>query len=427
VLKERRFRAYRVDGSHLADSKYRARLEAMKPGEIRQYLARATDAAIADYLQRVLKFDIERCALEQAPTGERRSVTFIMGEDRAGDNRFYGAAWDFFRLNEHARTDESERSLRCLLDVRNYLENHRPDNGRPWGVVNIVVHTYEWGGLSVPVQEGEGRADVPALRQASASGAFKPLSDGVVDCRTEIRIQGCALGRDSLLLHGLSTTFGGRDRQRPQVSSSRCFVFYGSVREDGAAVAADQFLAEYWYVVYPKGRREGNPALAGRLRDRYPQVGVDWRAALGRKAPRWNGDLYARLYQLPARWLTVYPDSASRPVLTGSRQKREWLEQQAELSAYLGRLDLGFDDFAWTVRDTVVPDSGGRRPAIEAVGRGTVACVLRDVCVPDPARPWLLERAYASEWGSPFQVGETPCRAPARPPGENVPVRVARR
>jgi hypothetical protein len=418
ALKERRFRTHRLDVSHLADPGYRARLEAMKPDQVEEYLAYATDAAIADYLQRLLEFSREQAALAAAPAGAREGVTFIMGEDRNPENRFYQAATDYYTTDVSARTEHLERNLRCLADVRDYLENHRPTGG-PWGVINIVAHSYEWGGLSVPVREGQGRTDLVALRLAIASGELKPLGDSVVDCQTEIRIQGCALGRDTALLRLASVAFGGADRQRPRVGSSRYFVYYESQREGGLVESAGQFFADYWYVVYPKGQRPGNAELARRFAERYPTETTDWRAALGRAAPRWPGDAYYRMLSLPATWVAVYPESVALPPFGTATARRAWLEAQTELGQRLSGLGLELDDFLWSVRDTMVLDNDTVKPAILAVGRGTIACVEQDVVMPD-TWPWFVRRVYGSTSRPLFWQEDAPAHPAAQPPGFNV-------
>jgi len=393
----------------------------MRPEQVERYLAHATDAAIADYLQRLLVFSREQAALAAAPAGPREGVTFIMGEDRNQDNRFYQAATDYYSADSTSRTEHLERNLRCLADVRDYLANHRPASG-PWGVVNIVAHSYEWGGLSVPVREGEDRTDLTSLRLAIGSGALKPLSDSIVDCRTELRIQGCALGRDTALLRLLGIAFGGPDLERPRAGSSRCFVYYESVRDGGQVVSADQFFAEYWYVVYPKGQRPGKEELARRFAERYPAEAIDWPSALGRSGPRWPGDVWYRMLSLPATWVTVYPESVALPRLSTSTARRTWLEAQAELGQRLTSLGLGLDDFVWTARDTSVVDSGTVKPAILAVGRGTIACIERDVVTTDTLSG-SLRRVYGSAAQPLFWQEDAPARLPAQPPGFNVVLR----
>ncbi len=393
----------------------------MPPAQVQRYLARATDAAIADYLQRLLQFAREQAALAAAPAGAREGVTFIMRRDRNPENRFYQAATDYYMTDSGARTAHVERNLRCLADVRDYLENHRPAAG-PWGVVNIVVHSYEWGGLAVPVREGQGRTDLTALRLAIASGDLKPLADSVVDCRTEFRIQGCALGRDTALLRLMSIAFGGSDLERPKVGSSRYFVYYESRREGGWVESAGQFFAEYWYVVYRKGTRPGNAELARRFAERYPADTIDWRAALGRSGPRRPGDAYYRMLSLPATWVTVYPESVAPPRVRTLAARRAWLEAQTELNGRLKGFGLELDDFLWTARDTAVMDNGVRKPAILAVGRSTIACIERDVVMPDTG-PGPARRVYGSATEPLSWEEHAPAHPAAQPPGFNVAFR----
>lgn len=420
ALKEHRFRSGLLGPEHLAEFAYRARLEAMPPEQVELYLKRATDAAIVEYLQRLREFSREQAALAAAPEGRREGVTFILGEDRSQDSRFYQAASDYYATDSGARTEYLERNLRCLADVRDYLDNHRPANGLPWGVVNIVTHSYEWGGLSVPVREGGGRADLTALRLAIGSGNLTPLPDSVVDCRTEFRVQGCALGRDTALLRLLGIAFGGPDLQRPRVGSSRYFVYYESVRDGGQVVSADQFFADYWYVVYPKGQRPGNAELAKRLAERYPDDSVDWRAAMGRSGPRRPGDAWYRMLSLPATWVTIYPESVALPPLRTQAARRSWLEGQADLRKRLEGAGLGIDDFVWSVRDTAVLDSGIRKPAVFAIGRSTIACIERELMMPDSAQPGCQRRVRAADQDAAFFERVAPVRPAERPPGENV-------
>jgi len=393
----------------------------MRPEQVERFLARATNAAIVDYLQRLLQFSREQAALAAAPEGSREGVTFIMGEDRNPDNRFYQAATDYYLTDSGARTAHIERNLRCLADVRDYLANHRPASG-PWGIVNIVVHSYEWGGLAVPVREGQGRTDLTALRLAIASGDLEPLADSVVDCRTDFRIQGCAMGRDTALLRLTSIAFGGNDIQRPKVGSSRYFVYYESRREGGRVESTGQFFAEYWYVVYRKGQRPGNTELAKRFAERYPADTIDWRAALGRSGPRRPGDAYYRMLSLPATWVTVYPESVALPRVAGLAARRAWLEAQTEFTGRLKGLGLELDDFLWSVRDTAVLDSGVRKPAILAVGRSTITCIERDVVLPDTGSGFV-RRVYGSATEPLFWQDESSAHPAMQPPGFNVAIR----
>jgi hypothetical protein len=126
------------------------------------------------------------------------------------------------------------------------------------------------------------------------------------------------------------------------------------------------------------------------------------------------------MLSLPATWATIYPESAALPRLGTPFARRAWLEAQSELGQRLKGLGLGLDDFVWSVRDTAVTDSGVRKPAVLAVGRSTIACVEREVMMPDPFRPWFQRRALASGQDELFFEWVASARPAERPLGENV-------
>jgi hypothetical protein len=128
------------------------------------------------------------------------------------------------------------------------------------------------------------------------------------------------------------------------------------------------------------------------------------------------------MLSLPATWVTVYAESVAPPRLSTAAARREWLEAQVELGQRLKGLGLGLDDFVWTARDTSVMDSGTVKPAILAVGRSTIACVERDVVMPDTC-PGLVRRVYGSATRPLFWKEDVPARPPAQPLGFNVAFR----
>lgn len=413
---ERLFGRHEVSRVHLADPGYRARFEAMSPEQVTRFLPRVRDAAVGQYLREVLGFTRSLSALRQAPGGERPSVTFIMGD--LGD-RFYANADRFYRLNEEERTEYVILSLRSLEEVRDWLEENLPRPGLPWGVVNIVVHTYQWGGLSVPVMKGgTGRTDKVSLYLAMRDSRFSPLPDSVVDVRTDIRIQGCALGRDRKLLALLCEAFGGRDPQRPALRSSKYFVFYETTWRNRRPVAAHQYLAEYWHVPHSLYSRPGDAELVRRFEKRYPDEDLDWRAALGRARPRLTGDAYSHSYNVPVSWLVVYDDTAGR---RAGRQPFERVLEQEALVAHLGDLGLSPDEFRWVLTDTILLDEHGvQRATLIIEGLGSVMCVQREMAEPDPDRPGTMRRVRPPVTDTSYYGAEVPAREPAALPGFNI-------
>jgi hypothetical protein len=72
------------------------------------------------------------------------------------------------------------------------------------------------------------------------------------------------------------------------------------------------------------------------------------------------------------------------------------------------------------VRETAVLDSGIRKPAILAVGRSTIACVEREIMMPDSAQPGLLRRVSGSWPEDSFFEWVLPATPADKPLGENV-------
>jgi len=77
-------------------------------------------------------------------TPPRSSITFILGKDEPGRNPYYKLADQYYRMSSSDKTEYVVDNLNNLLDVRNYLTRHRPSDGRPWGLINLVSHGNEF-------------------------------------------------------------------------------------------------------------------------------------------------------------------------------------------------------------------------------------------------------------------------------------------
>ena len=322
-----------------------------------------------------------------APKIQRNSITFIMGEDHNPSNPFYAEAAEYFRLDPTDRTEIVVTSCRSLIEVRDYLEiNHRPAH-TPWGLINIVVHSNEWGGLKVPVVPNGMRTTSEVLDEAIKSGEFPPLKNSIVDSKTEIRIQGCGLGRNKEFLHFISTAFGGKtlNSKKPIVRSSRYFLFFETSRLNGLIVNCNKYISDYWYAFYPTGYRPGDIRLARQLEGRYPKANVNWRKALKQTEQQVLGDPFHSTFRLPLRWIVTYHDVNSLPDLSQVRKQKEWLGKQKEIQNYMKNLGIPIDYFRWQYKKTYyLQDDATQRAAINVSGDCTVLCVLKVFTLNDP-------------------------------------------
>jgi hypothetical protein len=210
-----------------------------------------------------------------------------------------------------------------------------------------------------------------------------------MDAVSEIRLQGCALGKDTALLRLLSAAFGGEDQQRPTVHSSKLFSYFqaDSTQDSGYLHG----LADSWFLFLKPGTSPSYEELAARLRALYPRAKLDWGDALTRQSPRFLGDVFSYKMRIPLRWTVVYPEQAEVPKLKTLKRKMAWLKSQKELHTYLKNIGLSLDHFYWQV-DLARYQAGDGKDlqAVVARGKCRVVSVMRAFTEPDPGNPKVL-------------------------------------
>lgn len=324
-------------------------------------------------------FNIQKSStLTQIKIKKRESITFILGKDKASSSSYFHNAEDYYRYSKRDRTEYIETSCNSLLDVRNYLNNTSLSNGKPWGVINLVVHSNEWGGLSVPVYKGVYRTTCETLGFAIRNGYLRPLSDRIIDAESEIRIFGCAVGRDRKLLTMISKAFGGIGYQRPVVRATRYFVSYEIMRRDGVIYDCAQHISDVWYAFYSSSSHTSSIQIESQFRKRYPNANIDWKLALSRKKPEKLDDAFYKIFMFPAKWYVTYPKPDLIPDLSDKRKQYKWLNEQVELCEILKRYDIPLNCFDWKFKNICFSDKEGIKVyAVKASGRCFVICVLK--------------------------------------------------
>ncbi|MCB0120858.1 MAG: hypothetical protein KDE58_01380, partial [Caldilineaceae bacterium] len=377
------FNNHQLRAGHLADLRYRRRLEGLTADEVQDFLDNAEDPALQDYLNRLKEFVEQQAALAAAPVGDRPSITFVMGQEpQNAPNQFYNSATGFFTLNPAGAL---EGALRSLREVRDHLDNHLPavqnaaGDQLPWGEINIVVHANAYGGLSIPVLPGDEVAHPVSLQRAVNDGDFQPLSDRVVDSRTVIQMRGCALGNTPEMLRLLSTSFGGTNtRQRPAVRAPKHLQGYAQTTSNHAVVAAEQFYAQYWYVGYPEGQRPPIATLVTKFENKYPGVNVDWNAALHNNLAGYT--LERRHFPYIYSFSFTFGDG-NVPNLPNDAARLAWLRQESNIDNDLpNSYDEVVDDFEWSFTVNIVNLAGGaKRLEMVATGRQELDRISRNL------------------------------------------------
>lgn len=310
----------------------------------------------------------------------RKSITFIMGADEKAKNPYYAEANNYYRYNEAGKTDEVIDTCRSLWSIKKYMEAHKPTNGLPWGKVNVVVHSNEWTGLSMPVFPNGERINTDLLTELKEAGTFESLDAAIADAKTHIQFQSCGLGRNDQLVQALQALFNSEDCAglSPNITASPYFVFYESEKYKGIPILTKKSKAKVWYAFYKTGYREGDIKLSRQLNKRYPNANIDWRKALKEKNADNEAELFHYKFTIPIEWIVTYENKADRPDLTTKVSQQEWLKEQPELLKVLADYNIKMDKFRWTFKNTAHTfEDGMIESAILAKGLCTVVCILK--------------------------------------------------
>ena len=313
---------------------------------------------------------------------KRKSITFIMGEDEKTKNQYYAEAANFYRYNEQERTDVVIDTCQSLWSIKTFLEDHRPTNGLPWGDINIVVHSNEWTGLSMPVFPNGERINSAVLMDAHINNHFIPIPSEVADGQTRIDFKSCGLGRNELLVNALQELFLNDEcaGTSPKVTASPYFLFYESAKYKGIPTSTKKSKAEVWYAFYKTGYREGDIKLSRQLSKRYPNATVNWRKALKHKSSENSASLFHYNFTIPIEWTVTYETESDRPNLVTKESQQKWLANQLELQAELAAYGIEMDKFRWQFKEIDYTfEDGVVEPAIQVKGKCTVVCILQNI------------------------------------------------
>jgi hypothetical protein len=310
---------------------------------------------------------------EEVMLNNRESITFILGTDHDPENPFYSEAEKYYRHNRDDRTEYVVKECLSLADVSEYLRSHPPANHMPWGKINIVSHGNRYQGLRAPVVTGEKRATLDRIRQEIQMGSFPVPGKKLLDRNSEIFIHGCGIGNNDSVLIAMAKLFGDH-ALLPRVIASKYFENYFTDLNGNNC----RYFAKNWFAFYRTGYRPGDIRLTRQLRDRYPNVEMNWRDILKRTEPRWSGDSYHYTFNVPVKWIVMYPDEESFPDISSEKKRMEWIKTQDELLKTISKLDLPLDKFEWRFRKIRLRASDGSlKPAVRIKGYCTILCILQ--------------------------------------------------
>ncbi len=310
---------------------------------------------------------------------ERLSITFILGEDKEKGNPYYAEAANYYQYSIEGRTEYLDTSCRSLLEVREYLIENKPLNGKPWGRINMVSHGNQWLGLSVKVTPKSKRASVERIQEFIDNGTFTPLPASVIDEHSEIFIHGCGVGNNEELLKVMARVFMNTDTV-PQIRASKFYEYYSSVKYADLVTETRKYEAKAWTINYRMGYRPSDVILTKWLNDKYQGDNIDWLAALSREKPRWNGDIYHYTFEVPVKWVIKYPHKDSLPDVSTNAKKLQWIKKQQQIIDDLRKIEIEPEKFNWWFRTVNVRnDDGTLSPAVWVKGYCTILCVIQPI------------------------------------------------
>ncbi len=258
----------------------------------------------------------------------RTSITFILGsDDEHRDNPYYSLANHYYRINPSEKTEIVVDTIRSLLEIRNYLENHRPKNGLPWGRINLVSHGNEFIDLSVKVVPNGNRTSVESLQQAFKENIFKPLDTAIIDSISLIHLHACGIGNNQPLLNALAKAFGCEYNRAP-LKASKVFEYYAYTSNNRNPQSIRHYYAKVWYAFFNPEYEIEPDTLITQLQKRYPAAKMNWREAIARKYQQNPSQVYHIILGVPVVWDDVYESEEKRPILGIDEDHLHWLGRQ---------------------------------------------------------------------------------------------------
>ena len=308
-------------------------------------------------------------------TFPRANITFILGKDENTRNPYYSLASQYYRLSKE-KTEIVIDTMVSLLEVRDFLDAHRPENGQPWGLINLVSHGNEFIDLSVWVTPTGARVSEESLQEAIADNVFKPLDSLVIDKKTLFHLHGCGAGNNAGLLNFLGIAFGGKEKPA-RVTASRMFEYYAYTSPNKDPQSIQHYYARVWYAFYRVDSVPDKASLAEQLKTRYPGEDVDWTEAVYRQDPLEPSEAYHMNLKIPIVWEDFYENKEELPDL-GTRAKQvKWLENKTEFRALMKKTGIPKEYFRIKFYTLVYNRGNDTFYSSKVKGMAGVICVIK--------------------------------------------------
>lgn len=299
----------------------------------------------------------------QYSDAQRQNVVFILGEDTDESNHYYEAATAFYLTQDTDNQQIVNKNCRSLTEVVNYLNQSK----QSFRNITLVAHGNEWTGLKVPIfQQTKERTTASTLKKAMKNNAFQKIKGGIIDEKTTIMIQGCAIGKDKDLLSALRDFFGGN----VIIQSPEQFVVYQANHK--------MYLADYFYAFqHPDSLFSQNKILT-QWQKNYPNEKTDWQTVLTQTKTNDPEKPFVYRFKIPIHWTITFENEAQRPIFSDTKAFQNWLFSQEKVLLSLQKTNLDPNFFRWKYSNIMhTLDNGKSVSAIKIDGLCQVICALK--------------------------------------------------
>jgi hypothetical protein len=329
---------------------------------------------------------IKRADSTDTDTFSRPSITFILGKDKSNRNPYYSLANQYYRLSDSEKTEIVIDTIFSLLDVRNYLADHRPENGHPWGLINLVTHGNEFIDLSVLTTTAGSRVSEKSLQKGIADSVFKPLDSLIVDKKTMFNLHGCAVGNNAGLLKLLGIAFGGR-RKPVNVEASKMFEYYAYLSENKNPQTIKHYYAQVWYAYYNVDSFPSDAALTEQLKTRYPNEQIDWADAIHKQYPSNPSEAYHINLKIPVVWENFYESKDQLPDLRTNANELKWLKGKTEFLDLIKKTSIPQEYFNIKFYTLIYNRDNDTVYSNKVKGMAGVICIIKPVVRKNDSQP----------------------------------------
>lgn len=307
---------------------------------------------------------------------DRTSITFILGADENARNPYYELANFYYRLNDSDKTEVVIDTLFTILEVQEYLKNNPPQNGKPWGLINLVSHGNEFVDLSVKVYPHGPRTSTESLKIALNDSIIHPLSSRFVDSNTVLFLHGCAVGQNQDLLNELSKAFSGPNNAI-RVKASKLFEYYAYLSKNQNPNSVRRYFAKVWYGFYHLDSIFDEQKLIKQFVKQSPKETINWKSAIKKQYQQNPSEVYHITFIVPLLWEEFYDFEKDLPTINSRQKQLAWINKHPDFLISLNKTKIPLEYYQFKFFKMKYRDDNGDFYSLKVKAKAGVFCLIQ--------------------------------------------------